>query len=70
MIISEVGEAIEYGVMTDKQRMDLSNAIMFARLRRLLDEGILLQEVPTLMRKLDDEKSELTTFNYNSFYYL
>lgn len=70
MIISEVGEAIEYGVMTDKQRMDLSNAIMFTRLRKLLDEGTPFQEVPTLMRKLDDEKSELTAFNYKSFYYL
>lgn len=70
MIISEVGEAIEYGVVTDKQRMDLSNAIMFTRLRKLLDEGTPFQEIPTLMRKLDDEKSELTAFNYKSFYYL
>lgn len=70
MIISEMSEAEEYGIITTKQYMDKSNEIMFARLRRLLDDGTPMHEIPARMRTLNDERSWLAMFNYESFYYL
>lgn len=70
MIISELSEAEEYGVLTDKESMDKTNRIMFAQLRRLLDDGMPLHEIPERMRALDTTQSELSRFNYARFYYL
>ena len=46
MIISEMSEAEKYGVTTDKESMDRTNRIMFTQLRRLLDNGTPLHEIP------------------------
>lgn len=70
MIISETGEAADYGIPTTKDDMDKTNGIMFARLRRLLDDGTPLHEVPARLKTLNDERSRLAVFNYESFYYL
>lgn len=70
MIISEMSEAEEHGVTTDKASMDNTNRIMFAQLRALLDEGTPLHEIPERLRALDHIQSELSRFNYARFYYL
>lgn len=70
MIISEVCEAEEHGVLTDKKSMDKTNRIMFAQLRKLLDDGVPLHTIPERMRALDYTQSDLSRFNYNRFYYL
>ena len=70
MIISEMSEAEENGVDTDKESMDRTNRIMFTQLRRLLDDGTPLHEIPECLKALDTTQSELSQFNYERVYYL
>ena len=70
MIISDKKEAEEYGIITLQHHIEEANEIMFARLRKLLDEKITLHEIPELMKTLNDRHSCLTNFNYENFYYL
>ena len=70
MIISEMSEAEEYGVTTDKESMDRTNRIMFTQLRRLLDNGTPLYEIPERLKALDTTQSDLSRFNYERFYCL
>ena len=70
MIISDKEEAEEYGIITLQHHIDEANEVMFAKLRRLLDEEIPLHEIPERMKSLNDRPSWLTNFNYENFYYL
>lgn len=70
MIISEMSEAEEYGVVTDKDGMDKTNRLMFTRLRRLLDDGTPLHEIPERLKALNTTQSDLSRFNYERFYYV
>ena len=70
MIISEMSEAEEYGVVTDKDSMDKTNRLMFTQLRRLLDNGTPLHEIPERLKALDTTQSELSRFNYERLYYV
>ena len=70
MIISEMSEAKEHGVTTDRESMDRTNRIMFTQLRRLLDEGTPLHEIPERLKALDTTQSDLSRFNYDRFYYV
>ena len=70
MIISEMSEAEEHGVITDKDSMDQTNRIMFTQLRRLLDDGTPLHEIPERLKALDTTQSELSRFNYERFYFM
>lgn len=70
MFISEMSEAADYGIVTTKEDMDKTNRDLFTRLRRLLDDGTPLYEIPARLKTLNDEKSRLAVFNYESFYYL
>ena len=70
MIISEMSEAEEYGVETDAGSLEHTNCIMFTQLRKLLDEGTPLHEIPERLKTLDHIQSELSQFNYERFYYL
>ena len=70
MIISDKKEAEEYGIITLQHHIDEANEVMFAKLRRLLDEEIPLHEIPERMKTLNDRPSWLTNFNYENFYYL
>ena len=63
-------EAEEYGIITLQHHIDEANEVMFAKLRRLLDEEIPLHEIPERMKALNDRPSWLTNFNYENFYYL
>ena len=70
MIISEMSEAEEYGVATDKESMEQTNRIMFTQLRRLLDNGTPLHEIPECLKALGTTESDLSRFNYDRFYYV
>ena len=70
MIISELSEALRYNIETTQEELDRENVKLAHRLRSLLDEDILLSEIPERMLAMDDVHSPLTTFNYHNFYYL
>ena len=70
MIISEVKEAEEYGIIASQQEILQSNIIMFEYLRKLLDEDIPLHEIPQRIKNMDDEKTSLSMFNYHNFHYI
>jgi hypothetical protein len=70
MIISEMSEAEEYDVVTDKESMDKTNRIMFTQFRRLMDNGTPLHEIPERLKALNTTQSDLSRFNYESFYYV
>lgn len=60
MIISDKYEAEEYGIITLQHHIEEANEIMFATLRKLLDEGHPLHEIPELM-KSSERKVNLIT---------
>lgn len=70
MIISDKKEAEEYGIITLQHHIEEANEIMFAKLRKLLDDGVPLHQIPERMKALNDKPSWLTNFNYENFYYL
>ena len=71
MIISDVKEAEEYGIITMQHHIDEENEVMFATLRKLLDDGTALNEIPEQMKALNHKPSSwLINFNYGNFYYL
>lgn len=70
MIISEMSEALEYGVETTPEELECENAKFVARLRSLLDAETPLHEIPARMLVLDDTHSSLTRFNYQHIYYI
>ncbi len=69
MIISDKREAEEYGIITLQHHIDESCGVMFAKLRKLLDDGVPLHEIPERMRALKGH-SLVDSFNYENFYYL
>lgn len=70
MIISELSEALIYGVETTQEELDQENVKLANRLRLLFNEGIPLYEIPQCMQELDDAHSPLSEFNYKNFHYL
>jgi hypothetical protein len=68
MIISELQEAIDNGITTTKEEIDLEMVKFTQRLRNCI-ERYGLKDTPMRMKELDDVKSELTTFNYSNLYY-
>jgi len=70
MIVSEQDEAAEYGIATDRESMDYANRTMFTLLRTLLDRAVPLHEIPGCLKAMDNIRSELSRFNYKSFYCL
>lgn len=68
MIISELQEAIDNGITTTKEEIDLDMVKFTQRLRDCI-ERYGLKDTPMRMKELDDVKSELTTFNYSNLYY-
>lgn len=70
MIISEIDEAVEQGVNSTEEEIELENRKFASRLRSLLDEAVPLYEIPRRMLELDDSHTPLTEFNYHRIYYL
>ncbi len=70
MIISELSEALIYGIETTQEELEQENVKLANRLRLLFNEGIPLHEIPQCMQELDDTHSPLSEFNYKNFHYL
>ena len=70
MVVTEMDEALAYGIETIQEELDCENIKLAKHLRFLLDEGIPLIDVPVRMLELDDVHSPLTNFNYNNIFYL
>lgn len=70
MIISEMAEAEEYGIAATHEEILASNKVMFGKLRRLLDEKVLLHKIPEMMKAWDEEHTPLSEFNYGNFHYM
>lgn len=68
MIISELQEADDCSITTNKEEIDREMVKFTQRLKDCI-ERYGLKETPVRMRELDDVHSELTTFNYNNLYY-
>lgn len=70
MIVTEMSEALLYGINTSQKELDKENVKLAERLRSLLDENVPLQDIPSRILALDDVHSQLTDFNYHNFHYL
>lgn len=70
MFISEMEEAVEYGIETSPDELSVEMEKFVKRLRYLLDNNVLLHEIPQLIKDMDDVHSPLTEFNYSGIRYL
>lgn len=70
MIISEMSEANEYGVVTTENELARENQKFVTRLRTLLAAGVPLSAIPKMMQAQDDTHSPLTEFNYSRVRYI
>lgn len=70
MIISDKYEAEEYGIITLQHLIEEANEIMFGTLKRLLDEGHPLHEIPERLINSEHKVNFITEFNYGNFFYL
>lgn len=70
MIVTEMSEALECGIVTSVEELRAENEKIARRLRALLDENVPLPDIPRRMAALDDAHTPLTKFNYQNFYYL
>lgn len=68
MIISELQEAIDNGITTSKEKIDVEMVKFIQRLRDCIDQ-YWLKHIPMRIKDLDNVWSELTTFNYSNLYY-
>lgn len=69
MIVTEMSEAVSYGIPTSPEELARENTLLAVRLRRLLDEGVWLSDIPARIAELDNAHTPLTEFNYRNFYY-
>ena len=70
MIISDIEEAADCGVVTSEEELDRENPLLASRLGMLLGSGIPLRDIPAIMPELDTGRTELTEFNYRNFHFL
>lgn len=71
MVISELSEAEDWGIKTTQEEINLENEKFASRLGGLLkDPNIRLPEIPEIFQTLDDSKTPLTRFNYESIYWI
>lgn len=70
MIISDINEAQQYGIITLQQHIDEANERLCTRLRALLDQECPLHEIPALMRRYMCGGDLVDQFNYEKFVYL
>ena len=68
MIISELQEAIDLGVPTNKEEIDREMEKFTIRLKYCI-ETYGLEQTPKRMKDMDDVQSALTKFNYGNLHY-
>lgn len=70
MIISELSEAVEFGIHTSEEEIECENQKFVGRLHSLLEGNVSLCDIPKLMQEMDDSHTPLTEFNYHRIYFL
>ena len=70
MFISEMSEAYSNGVETTEEELATELPKFVTRLRTLLDNNVRLSEIPARIKAMDDARTQLTQFNYNSVYFM
>lgn len=70
MIVTEMSEALLYGIEATQEELDCENLKIVQRLRRLFDEGVPLFDIPQRLVVMDGAHTPLTDFNYRNFYCL
>lgn len=70
MIISEMKEAQEYGVRTTEEELERENTRLAESLRQLLYVHNSFEEMREQITAMQGSVTELTQFNYHSFYCL
>ena len=70
MVVSEMQEALEYGIRTTGAELEAENRRFAATLRSLLDSGLLPGLVPGRMEKEAGDGPAVRAFNYRSLSYL
>ena len=68
MIISEVQEAVDNHIETNKEEIDSEMELFTQRLKYCI-EHYDLKDVPARMLELDNRQSKLTQFNYSHLFY-
>lgn len=70
VFITDKRVAEEYGIITLQCHIDEVNTILFRHLRKLLDEGCPLPEIPEQLRALNQINNFISSFNLEEFCYL
>jgi hypothetical protein len=70
MVVSEMDEARDYGIMTTEAELEVENRRFAATLRGLLDTNAPERLVPRLMKEKAGKGPAVRVFNFNSMYYL
>lgn len=70
MVVSEMQEALDYGIDTSRDELERENRLFAATLQRLLDAGVPAERIPVLMRDAIGDGPTVRAFNYNSIFYL
>lgn len=70
MIISEMSEALEYGITVTEEELLRENEVFAQRIAALYNGGTPLWKVPDELKTLVDRWTPLTEFNYNNIFYL
>lgn len=71
MIVSEPGEALEYGIPTTAEELERENGLFAETLAGFLWSGALFREIPALMKAaVGDDAPEVRKYNYNSLYFI
>lgn len=68
MIVSDMAEAREYGLITTEEELERENERLAQNLRDALDKGESFEKICNAIRSAERHESALTAFNYNSFY--
>lgn len=68
MIISDVFEAAFMGFKASEEEIEEENLKLARRVRYCLD-NYPLPEIPARIKEMDDRKSEVTRYNYSSWYF-
>lgn len=70
MIVSEMEEAVIYGIATSQEELDREIPLFVDRLSELINSETPLWEVAALMKSFNFSPTPLNEFNYSHLYYL
>lgn len=69
IIVTEMSEALLYDINTSQEELDRENVKLAERLRLLLDENVMLQDIPSKILAMDDVHLQLILIIATSIIY-